>query len=273
MANAVKAQTSKPAPKPETTVGNDRVWFDGNYILAGVFSDYQKVVEKIREHNDKYSGKVIDENAYTPSKAMREAKDARESDNRAEALLSAWEAANDAVADAKLAIARYMSDKTGKSLAADLAKPDDEELKALREDRRHAVALATSLATLADFTRNESAKSEVTDALEAFPLPSIGGSADATSGWVATRENASTPKYRTIVTATVNGTEKFKVNGFTAATNSARSLHSRANGPAAKDFRKAWEDAGNRPGKTVQSVVTFTHENVTYAITEAPKKS
>lgn len=249
--------------------------FEGNALVGGLWKQYLTIIEGINTFNAKYNVKVSDD-AYTPNKAYSEAV-ALSKDASAEVpqnllkALAAHQTARERLEAAKTAVANLMSELTGKSLSSDKPVADDDEKTSMRAARAQASNIVKSInemATLVAPSMPDMAK-EINDALNENPLPFI-GSGDAV--WSPTQE--STPKYRTNVSASVEGEVKFSdVEGFTKASMASKKLHpDKDKAPGAGTFRTAWEAVGNKPKHTVQATVEFTHDGVTYTITERPKK-
>lgn len=203
------------------------------------------------------SRKQAAEGAWTPTKLISEAKDHRANDNDVEALISELEKVTEQYEKSRKTLADFMAKKLEVTVVVERPKPDEEEVKRLSENvRQPAVSIGTTMQEIAKHTNDRALAERVTNILTNHPIPQIGraGTLDVTGA------TASAKKHRVDVTAIRDGVTLVSGEdgrGFTKAALAVKKFDKK--GPDAQNFRKVWEDNGEKDTE-------FEHNGVTYVL-------
>lgn len=183
-------------------------------------------------------------------------------------LVVAYEETINAQNRARKAVLDATSKKLGITLSA-TADRNPEIEGPLKEKRKVAVEIGSSLNMIAGMTSNTEASTAVIEFLTNNPLPSIGRDQARSFGGDDTK---STPKYRVNVTITNKDGEILHEDaGFTKASLALTKPvfgYERGKAPGADTFRTIWEKAGNSAEKTVTSPVEFDDNDLHFVITK-----
>jgi hypothetical protein len=246
--------------------------FKDNAMITGFFEQYLGVVDLIAEYNasvlktahaewdrhkllakGKELGRPFDANV-APVDGILE-------------LLKSYENAMETLAFARDALINATAGHLGVSLSTVGAERDKEKEVPLQEARKTGVSIGNLLNNIAAMNTDPVTSEGITKFLNENPLPVVGrNDARALSSDASV---ASTPKYRLKVVITKDGAKLLEADGITKAVQALNQPvfgYAKGTAPKADVLRKAWEAAGNGPGKTVQSTVTFQDNGLEYSL-------
>lgn len=259
----------QPEASPEQVENNEdkvRSLFEKNEILKGFAGTYLDIASALRSYNERYATKPKIEGGWTQSSLLREAKSKRQEDSNVNSLLEEYERLNDAVVAARKQAVEYMASQLGVELQPEAPKPSEELTEEMKERRNQAVGIGKMMAQMKDTLTDQETKSALESFLSDNPLPRIGseGTWDASDSGTGT-----TRRHRVDVRGERNGYEVLPLQqGFTKAVNqiTKSKLHNHGKAPKADDFRKVWENAGEKDTQ-------FEHDGIVYILTARPKSS
>lgn len=241
----------------------------GNPILAEFCKQFLEIVKEIKDYN-----KVVlaeKDSEWTGTKVLAKAKEVVSGDTdevkpEIKAAFDKYEAALDAVNKARKVVIDVTAKEFGINLAS-IVERDKEAEAPLKGKRSRAVEIGKQLAGLASLTTDESSKAAVEEFLKNNELPAVGRdqSRNFTEGG-----SDSTPKYRLKIEVIKDGNVLLSEDGITKTVLKLTQPvfgYERGKALKAEDLRKAWEAAGNKPGKTVQERVEFTDNELLYVLT------
>lgn len=240
-------------------------------ILGDFCRRYMETFDKISEYN---KAVLADQNSeWNSHKILEKARSfARPTEKGVEPkteikeALESWEDLINKVALARKSVIELTAKELGIA-PANMTERDPAQEGPLKEQRKIAVEIGNHLATMAQMTTDDNAKSAVNDFLAANPLPSVGRDQVRTFGGAAT----ATPKYRVTIEVKKGDEILLSEKGFTKtalALSKPVFGYERGKSPKSDDLRGAWEAAGNTPDETKQNPVVFEDNGLTYTITK-----
>lgn len=266
-------ETPETVETPETE--NDKLiaYLSSNPILADFTKKYLDIYNKISEYNaEVLAAKDSEWNVVkVMAKATEFAKPApgsgiKPNDDIA-SLMKTYEQLLIDVARAKKAVV----DATAKELGITLSATSDRDPvreETLKEERSVGVVLGKRLNDISEMFSDKEMSAAIAEFLVKNPLPAVGRqSSHSFSG----ADAKASPKYRVKVEV-FKGDEKLEeFDSFSKAgvsLSNPKFGYERGKSLKADAFREAWEAAGNNSEKTVQSVVKFEDNGLTYVLTK-----
>jgi hypothetical protein len=245
---------------------------DDNPILVDFCNRYLEVADEIAKYNEEVLKKS--DNEWTRPKLLEEAKklgrpdDMKNSNPTILEALKQYENAVEQLSIVRDSLYGTVANELGITLSATTGERDPEKEAPLKEKRKLAVSLGSTLNMMAEMSSDKDTTHAVTEFLVTNPLPIVGREQSRSfSG----EDNKPTPRYRVKVTVSKDGNVLGEYDGFTKtalALSAPTFNYPRGESPKADKFRQAWEAAGNTTCNTVKSTVEFEDNGLHYILTQ-----
>ncbi len=241
-----------------------------NPIFADFLKDFLSVLDKIAEYNKDVLS--ASESEHTPSSVFKRARDyaspdnAEDQDKEIKDALDAFESLATQLSNARKNVIELTAKKMGITLSS-TAERDPAIEGPLKDERKRASDIATTLMNIAGMTNDSAIKDAITEFFKVNELPMVGRDQTHNFG----TNSGSTPKYRVSVNVkNADGEDLGTYDGFSkvalALTKPAFG-YERSKAPKADAFRSVWENAGNSQSEPYKvPEVTFTDNNLTYTM-------
>ncbi len=273
--------------KPETVVNETEVTndieepttpripevLDSNAMLADMCKQYLDVADLIAAYNNE----VLKPNnsEWNRHKVLAYAKaEARPDDASKKAdedllpLIQELENAQEALNFARDAVLKKATEKLGISLSETGGERDPEKEAPLKEKRKFATTVGSTLNTMAEMLSDKNITNAIQEFLKNNPLPNVGR--EQVRSFSGDNGGGSTPRYRVKVEVKKDGKTLLTEDGFTKTALALTKPvfgYDRGQAPKADKLRQAWEAVGNAPGETKQSTVNFEDNGLEFILT------
>lgn len=242
-----------------------------NSILGNFCEQYLSALDAISAYNKEVLAAKSD--TWNSHKVFEKAREmARPTDNKikpvadVKSALENFERLLDEMNKARKAVVDVTSKELGITLSV-TAERNPEIEAPLKEKRKLAATIGTTMSQIAGMTTDKEATDAVTEFLANNPLPAIGRDQVSTFGDNAT---PATPKYRVNVKVTKDGEQLMDEDSFTkAALKLSQPAFGYDRGQSLKSdkLREVWEKAGNSPTNSVSPVV-FQDNGLEFTLTK-----
>lgn len=248
--------------------------FAQNPMFTSLVTQYLSVYDEIASYNKTVIAEKSD-SEWTTGKLLAEARklaspDEGEPNKEIKDVYDIFERISTELAKARKAVVDATAKFKGISLSSVAAERDPAKEEELKEKRVPAIDIGKNMAMMAGLLNDEAASTAIKDFLNKYQLPAVGR--DQTRNFA--QSGGSTPKYRVRVEVIKDGNVLLTEDGF-AKTGLALTQpvfgYERGKALKADKLREAWEAKGNTGEKTVEPVVEFEDNGLTFRITD--KKS